>query len=162
MKLQNKKTGRVLTKYTIRALEGVDADKGNERIVLIDDETHDKWTYYTLAQFNEEWEDYEEQAKPSEGSRRKIWVEQARDLGMPVKVDIYHSIIDFSKIRLPVIEIHRKIKDCGKTEAELIISLDQKTGVLTYRVLNKELGYDFVYTPHEFNFVAWTIIGEDK
>ena len=60
MKLQNKITGIVLTKYTIRALEGVDADKGNERIVLIDDETHNKWTYYTLAEFNKHWEDYEE------------------------------------------------------------------------------------------------------
>lgn len=60
MKLQSKHTGRVLTKYTIRALEGVDADKGNEKIVLIDDESHDKWVYYTLAEFNDEWEDYEE------------------------------------------------------------------------------------------------------
>ena len=60
MKLRNKKTDIVLTKYYIRALEGVDADKGNERIVLINDETHDKWVYYTLADFNEEWEDYEE------------------------------------------------------------------------------------------------------
>ena len=64
MKLQSKHTGRVLTKYTIRALEGVDADKGNEKIVLIDDESHDKWAYYTLAAFNDEWEDYEDYEEP--------------------------------------------------------------------------------------------------
>ena len=60
MKLRNKKTGRVLTKYSIRTLEGVDADKGTERIVLIDDEANDKWYYDTLAEFNAWWEDYEE------------------------------------------------------------------------------------------------------
>ena len=60
MKLRNKITGRVLTKYSIRTLEGVDADKGTERIVLIDDETNDKWYYDTLAEFNAWWEDYEE------------------------------------------------------------------------------------------------------
>lgn len=91
-----------------------------------------------------------------------IKVEQARDLGVSVKVDIYHSIIDFSKIRLPVIEVHRKVRNCNKTKAELIISLDQKTGVLTYRVANKELGYDFVYTPLEFGYTAWKIIGEEQ
>lgn len=72
------------------------------------------------------------------------------------------DIIDFSNVRLPVVEIHRKVRDCSNHKAELIISLDQKTGALTYRVVNKELGYDFVYTPLEFSYVAWTIIGEDK
>lgn len=70
------------------------------------------------------------------------------------------DIVDFSNVRLPVVEIHRKVRDCSNHRAELIISLDQKTGVLTYRVLNEELGYDFAYTPLEFNNVAWTIIEE--
>lgn len=73
------------------------------------------------------------------------------------------DIIDFSNVRLPVVEIHRKVRDCSNHKAELIISLDQKTGALTYRVVNKELGYDFVYTPLEFGYVAWTImeVGEE-
>ena len=91
--------------------------------------------YDTLDALMQEWEDYEE-----------------------TKSDI----IDFSNVRLPVVEIHRKVRDCSNKKADLIISLDQKTGVLIYRVVNKKLGYDFVYTPLEFGYVAWTIIGEGK
>jgi hypothetical protein len=78
-----------------------------------------------------------------------------------MRIEVEQDIIDFSRIRLPVVEIHRKVRDCSNKEAELIVSLDQKTGVLTYRVVNEELGYDFVYTPLEFSYVAWKIIGEE-
>lgn len=128
MKLRNKKTGEIrdfiINKDKIQTASAIDC-----------------WEYSSLAELNEEWEDYEEP---------RVEVERARD------------VIDFSNVRLPVVEIHRKVKDCSNHEAELIISLDKKTGVLTYRVVNKELGYDFVYTPLEFFYIAWKIIGEDK
>ena len=59
MKLRNKKTGEITSNYDLVAIQGIDMDKGIDYICL---QTEDgkKYVYYSLADFNAEWEDFKE------------------------------------------------------------------------------------------------------
>lgn len=72
MKLRNKKTGGIVE------VEGTDASNG--RISLWDGTNRKTLVYNSLAELNEEWEDYEEPLKP-------YWYLNALD-GEPMKCDL--------------------------------------------------------------------------
>lgn len=61
MKLRNKRTGEITTNYDLEAIQGIDIDKGIDRIIL-QTEGGNRYNYYSLAALNDDWEDYEETA----------------------------------------------------------------------------------------------------
>ena len=127
MKLRNKKTGEIAYNYDIRSIQGIDMDKGINHIWL-KTEDGNIYSYTSLADFNEEWEDYEE---PKETALEEMIKKLESDFKM--YPDEWNNLEEAKQIttKLKAWKRLSENRDLFSRLIDLIYSLNSRSGEFT-------------------------------